>query len=126
MRPSPPCVVGRHCAEHVLPFFESSAPRTSAPALPLPPPGRGQRWAMIGSRPRQSRHGCCTPAESARFAAYAGPGTCVGHVAEHDLGAAAYAIKQPVEHPGQKRISRSVVRAPRLACTPLPLVRDLC
>lgn len=31
---------------------------------------------------------------AARFAAYAaGQAACVGHVAEHDLGAAAYAIK---------------------------------
>lgn len=33
-------------------------------------------------------------AGAARFAAYAaGQAACVGHVAEHDLGAAAYAIK---------------------------------
>lgn len=34
---------------------------------------------------------------AARFAAYAaGQAACVGHVAEHDLGAAAYAIKAAV------------------------------
>jgi hypothetical protein len=33
----------------------------------------------------------------ARFAAYAaGQAACVGHVAEHDLGAAAYAVKAAV------------------------------
>ena len=37
------------------------------------------------------RDRCAAPA---RFAAYAaGQAACVGHVAEHDLGAAAYAIK---------------------------------
>ena len=43
----------------------------------------GTRWA----RPDHS-------VERPRFAAYAaGQAACVGHVAEHDLGAAAYAIK---------------------------------
>lgn len=39
---------------------------------------------------------------AARFAAYAaGQAACVGHVAEHDLGAAAYAIKAVRSaHPG--------------------------
>ena len=47
-------------------------------------------------------------AGAGRFAAYAaGQAACVGHVAEHDLGAAAYAIK-PIRnaHPDNSRAGR--------------------
>ena len=46
---------------------------------------------------------------AARFAAYAaGQAACVGHVAEHDLGAAAYAIKAArAAHP-------NCIEAPRI------------
>ena len=45
---------------------------------------------------------------AARFAAYAaGQAACVGHVAEHDLGAAAYAIKATrAAHPNEVNAGR--------------------
>ena len=47
-------------------------------------------------------------AGAARFAAYsAGQAACVGHVAEHDLGAAAYAIRAALSaQPGNSRAGR--------------------
>ena len=56
---------------------------------------------------------------AARFAAYAaGQAACVGHVAEHDLGAAAYAIKavRAAEPRGRQRRDARV----RLAARPAP------
>jgi len=52
----------------------------------------------------------------ARFAAYsAGQAACVGHVAEHDLGAAAYAIKAVMsarpDIPEARRVERDWQRA---------------
>jgi len=86
------------CAEHVLPLFEKAQPDDPRPRLAVE---AARAWvrgemkmmharaigghAMAAARPL---HG------AARFAAYsAGQAACVAHVAEHDLGAAAYAIK---------------------------------
>ena len=59
---------------------------------------------MMGARARGGHAmGAARPLRgAARFAAYAaGQAACVGHVAEHDLGAAAYAIKAAAAaHPG--------------------------
>ena len=69
------------CAEHVLDLFETPADGT---------------MSMVQSRARGGHAmGAARPLRgAARYAAYsAGQAACVGHVAEHDLGAAAYALK---------------------------------
>jgi hypothetical protein len=86
------------CAEHVLPLFERVAPSDRRPREAI---DAARAWAhgelpMMAAR---SRGGHAMSAArplrgAARLAAHAaGQAACVGHVAEHDLGAAAYAIK---------------------------------
>lgn len=86
------------CAEHVLHLFERQLPEdtrardavTAARAwadgtIPMMQARTAGGHAMGAARPLVG---------AARFAAYAaGQAACVSHVAEHDLGAAAYAIK---------------------------------
>lgn len=86
------------CAEHVLHFFDYEQPGDTRPwdavaaarawaegRTPMMEARALGGHAMSAARPLRG---------SARFAAYAaGQAACVGHVAEHDLGAAAYAIK---------------------------------
>lgn len=85
------------CAEHVLPLFTQVAPADQRPAEAI---AAARLWAS-GSLPMMAARalgghamGAARPLTgAARFAAYAaGQAACVGHVAEHDLGAAAYAI----------------------------------
>ena len=86
------------CAEHVLPLFEreqtvDTRPRDAIAAVRLWATGS---LAMMDSRARGGHAmGAARPLTgAARFAAYAaGQAACVAHVPEHDLGAAAYAIK---------------------------------
>jgi len=86
------------CAEHVLPLFEGEAPSDRRPRQAIEATRAWARGAM-GMMDARSRGGHAMAAARplrgpARFAAYAaGQAACVGHVAEHDLGAAAYAIK---------------------------------
>ena len=86
------------CAEHVLPLFTAVAPDDPRPAEAV---AAARAWAR-GEMPMMAARalgghamGAARPLTgAARFAAYAaGQAACVGHVAEHDLGAAAYAIK---------------------------------
>lgn len=86
------------CAEHVLPLFEDVVPDDRRPREAI---AAARVWAA-GEMPMMTARalgghamGAARPlAGAARFAAYAaGQAACVGHVAEHDLGAAAYAIK---------------------------------
>jgi hypothetical protein len=86
------------CAEHVLPLFEETQPMDTRPRDAI----EGARaWArgemkMMDARARGGHAmGAARPLRgAARFAAYAaGQAACVGHVPEHDLGAAAYAIR---------------------------------
>ena len=86
------------CAEHVLHLFENeesldTRPRQAIDAARSWARGEMAMWdaracgghAMGAARPLRG---------AARFAAYAtGQAACVAHVPEHDLGAAAYAIK---------------------------------
>ncbi len=86
------------CAEHVLPLFERAVPDDGRPRqaieaarswvrgeLPMMPARALGGHAMGAARPLSG---------GPRFAAYAaGQAACVAHVPEHDLGAAAYAIK---------------------------------
>lgn len=86
------------CAEHVLPVFEAVCPDDERPRDAI---AAARAWAA-GEMPMMEARalgghamGAARPLRGpARFAAYAaGQAACVGHVAEHDLGAAAYAIK---------------------------------
>ncbi|SMX83566.1 putative immunity protein [Brevibacterium antiquum] len=86
------------CAEHVLPLFEREAPEDTRARDAV---AATRAWAdgtleMMRARTAGGHAmGAARPLRgAARFAAYsAGQAACVGHVAEHDLGAAAYAIK---------------------------------
>ncbi len=86
------------CAEHVLHLFESVQPGDRRPRDAI---GQARAWVRGEVRMMESRaaggHAMGAARElsgAARFAAYAaGQAACVPHVAEHDLGAAAYAIK---------------------------------
>jgi hypothetical protein len=86
------------CAEHVLPLFAEARPDDDRPrqAIEL-----GRAWARgeISWSDARSAGGHANAAArdlrgAARHAAYAaGQAAAVGHVAAHELGAAAYAIK---------------------------------
>ncbi|MEO7422564.1 MAG: putative immunity protein [Ornithinibacter sp.] len=86
------------CAEHVLHLFESGEPEDTRPRDAI---AHARAWARGEVTMMQSRAagghamGAARPhAGAPRFAAYsAGQAACVAHVAEHDLGGAAYAIK---------------------------------
>lgn len=86
------------CAEHVLGYFEHEQPHDPRPRDAI---AAARAWARGDMPMMQARAagghamGSARPlGGAARFAAYAaGQAACVGHVAEHDLGAAAYAIK---------------------------------
>lgn len=86
------------CAEHVLDLFEREEPTDGRPreAIEAARAWARSELAMMGARARGGHAmGAARPLRGpARFAAYAaGQAACVAHVAEHDLGAAAYAIK---------------------------------
>jgi hypothetical protein len=86
------------CAEHVLPLFEDDSPGDTRPrdALCI-----GRSW-IRGEVPMRDAHQAAFQANAAargmpdpaKFAALsAGQAVAVAHVAAHDLGAAAYAIR---------------------------------
>ena len=103
------------CAEHVLHLFEAEEPADPRPREAIE---AARAWARGQMKMMQARAmgghamGSARPLRgAARFAAFAaGQAACVGHVAEHDLGAAAYAIKaaQTAEsdHPGAAQVER--------------------
>lgn len=86
------------CAEHVLGHFEQACPGDDRPrrAIQL-----GRAWAHGEITMTEARtagghaNGAARPLSGApRHAAYAaGQAACVAHVAAHELGAAAYAIR---------------------------------
>jgi len=86
------------CAEHVLPLFEAVRPEDPRPREAI---AHARAWARGEVRMMQARAagghamGAARDLRGApRFAAYAaGQAAVVAHVAAHDLGAAAYAIK---------------------------------
>lgn len=86
------------CAEHVLPLFEESNSEDTRPRDAIE---AARTWACGQAKMMDTRAigghamGAARPLRgAARFAAYAaGQAACVAHVPEHDLGAAAYAIK---------------------------------
>jgi thymidine phosphorylase len=86
------------CAEHVLPFFEAARPDDPRPRQAIE---HARAWARGEVTMMQARavggHAMAAARDlrgAARHAAYAaGQAGVVAHVAAHDLGAAAYAIK---------------------------------
>jgi len=87
-----------HCAEHVLPLFEEARPGDDRPRRAI---DLGRAWARgeVSWWEARSAGGHANAAArdqrgAARHAAYAaGQAAAVGHVAAHELGAAAYAIR---------------------------------
>ncbi len=86
------------CAERVLPLFEQACPGDHRPRQAIEQIRgwtRGEVTMMAARAAGGHAMGAARPLAGApRFAAYAaGQAGAVGHVAEHNLGAAAYAIK---------------------------------
>ena len=87
-----------NCAEHVLHLFEETRPEDDRPRRAIE---HVHAWVRGEAKMMESRaaggHAMGAARElrgAARYAAYAaGQAACVPHVAEHNLGAAAYAIK---------------------------------
>lgn len=89
------------CADRVLPLFEAEVPGDPRPREAIEAArawARGDMPMMAARAAGGHAMGAARPLSgTARFAAYAaGQAACVGHVPEHDLGAAAYAIKAVV------------------------------
>ena len=86
------------CAEHVLPFFEQARPTDDRPRRAI---DLGRAWARgeVTWQEARTAAGHANGAArdlggAARHAAYAaGQSAAVGHVAAHELGAAAYAVR---------------------------------
>lgn len=86
------------CAEHVLHFFEQARPGDERPRRAIELNRAWVRGEIRMSQARESAGYANAAARdlkgAARFAAYAaGQAAAVPHVAAHELGAAAYAIK---------------------------------
>ncbi|MFZ1287651.1 MAG: putative immunity protein [Candidatus Phosphoribacter sp.] len=86
------------CAEHVLPLFESAQPGDLRPRHAIEAArawSRGEMTMMDARAAGGHAMGAARPLTgAARYAAYAaGQAGAVAHVAAHELGAAAYAIK---------------------------------
>lgn len=86
------------CAEHVLPFFESVQPDDERPRAAIAAVRAWMHGKVSMSQSRAAGGHAMAAARmlsgSARFAAFAaGQAGVVAHVAAHELGAAAYAIK---------------------------------
>ncbi len=87
-----------NCAEHVLHLFEQVQPDDNRPRYAIE---QARAWVRGDASMTQSRNaaghamGAARPLKgAARHAAYAaGQASAVAHVAAHELGAAAYAIK---------------------------------
>ena len=89
---------GAECAAHVLHLFAAQQPSDSRPheAIEAARAWAHGRMPMMDARARGGHAmGAARPLRgSARYAAYAaGQAACIGHLAEHALGAAAYAIR---------------------------------
>lgn len=86
------------CAAHVLPLFEAERPDDARPLRAIEAAQAWSRGEMpmmearaIGGHAMAAARALTGAARHAAFAA--GQAACVGHVAAHELGAAAYAIK---------------------------------
>ena len=100
------------CAEHVLSLFEAEEPTDPRPRNAVEAArawARGEMKMMDARAAGGHAMGAARPLRgAARFAACAaGQAACVGHVAEHDLGAAAYAIRAvQAANPGSTNAGR--------------------
>ena len=122
------------CAEHVLPLFEAVRPDDPRPREAIEHTRAWARGEVPMMRARAAGGHAMGAARdlrgAPRFAAYAaGQAACVGHVAEHDLGAAAYAIKAareaaPTAGREDARISESRWQHSRLDDSVRELVLD--
>ena len=86
------------CAEHVLDLFESAQPSDSRPRRAIEQARAWVRGEITMSQARTAAGHANAAARdlrgAARHAAYAaGQAAAVGHVAAHELGAAAYAVR---------------------------------
>ena len=85
------------CAEHVLNLFESVQPSDPRPGEAIQQVRAWARGEIKMSQSRAGGHAMAAARElngAARYAAFAaGQAAVVAHVAAHELGAAAYAIK---------------------------------
>lgn len=86
------------CAEHVLPLFEAVQPADGRPRHAIDQVRAWTSGAITMSQARTAGGHAMAAARdlrgAARYAAYAaGQAAVVAHVAAHELGAAAYAIK---------------------------------
>lgn len=83
------------CAEHVLHFFEEERPEDDRPRKAIEQTHAWVRGEITMREAREAAYDCnAAVAGAARYAAYAaGQAVAVGHVAAHELGAAAYAIR---------------------------------
>src|SRR5215470_2790643 len=105
------------CAEHVLGLFESARPDDPRPRAAI---DHARAWVRGEAKMMQARRAAGQAQAAARdlrgaprYAAYAaGQAAVVPHVAAHDLGAAAYAIKAA----RAAATTEDGVRAGRLEC----------
>lgn len=85
------------CAEHVLHIFEDAAPRDDRPRRAIEAArawARGELTMREAFNATDARAAARTVSGGAKFAAYAAAqAVAVAHVAAHELGAAAYAIR---------------------------------
>ncbi len=86
------------CAQHVLPYFKQARPKDDRPerAIDLGRAwARGEiTWAEARTAAGHANAAARDLTGAARHAAYAaGQAAAVGHVAAHELGAAAYAVR---------------------------------
>jgi hypothetical protein len=121
------------CAEHVLPLFEAHRPDDVRPRHAI---ALGRAWARGEVRMHESRLALSANAvarglpEAPRFAVLAaGQATAVAHVAAHDLGAAAYAIRAagaaaPLAHAARAREAERSWQRERLPDEVRELVLD--
>jgi hypothetical protein len=102
------------CAEHVLPLFEAEPPSDARPRRAIE---AIRSWTRGEIKMMETRafggHAMAAARDldgAPRHAAYAaGQAACVAHVPEHDLGAAAYAIKAAgAAAPGHEEQARRV------------------
>ena len=119
------------CAERVLHLFESEVPGDDRPREAIEHARawvRGEVPMMVARAAGGHAMGAARPLRgAARFAAYAaGQAGCVAHVPEHDLGAAAYAIKAVGESASPAEKTQAMLRECQWQRDQLPdPVRDL-
>jgi len=95
------------CADHVLDLFEKARPEDSRPRQAIELARAWTRGEVKMSVAREAAGGANRAARdlegASRFAAYAaGQAAAVAHVAAHELGAAAYAIKARIASEGRE------------------------